>query len=113
MESKTNLEELGQKLKEYVETRVDLLKLRAINKLSKIVSTLVTSILLVFLFFIVIICLSFGLSYYIGSVLGATHYGFFVVGGLYLITGLIIFYSRDKMIKTPISDRLIKDILDK
>lgn len=113
MESKTNIEELGQKLKEYVETKVDLMKLRAINKLSKIVSTLVTSILLVFLFFIIMLCISFGLSYFVGSLLGETYYGFFVVGGFYLIIGLIIFYTRDKWIKTPISDRLIKDILDK
>lgn len=112
MESRTNIEDLVEKFKDYLETRYTLLRLKSINKLSKIVSTLVTSLVLMILFFIIVLFLSIGLSLYIGDLLGKSYYGFFIIGGVYFIIGLIFYYSRDKVIKEPISNRLIKDLID-
>ena len=112
MESRTNIEDLVEKFKDYIETRFDLFRLKSINKLSRIVSTLITSIILLIIFFIIILCLSIGLSLFLGDLLGKSYYGFFIVGGVYFIIGLIIYYTRDKCIKTPVSDRLIKDLMD-
>ncbi|MEO9210068.1 MAG: phage holin family protein [Ginsengibacter sp.] len=112
MESRTNIEDLVEKFKDYLETRIDLFRLKGIRKVSRIASTLVTSIILLIIFFIIILCLSIGLSLYLGDVLGKSYYGFFIVGGVYFIIGLIIYYTRNKCITTPISDRLIKELMD-
>ncbi|MEO6134232.1 MAG: phage holin family protein [Ginsengibacter sp.] len=113
MENKpTSVEELFLKLKEYGDTRLDLFRLKAINKVSAFFSSLVTSILLLVIFFLVLICLTIGVALYIGTFLGAPYYGFFIMGGIYLIIGLVFFYSKAKLLKTPISNKLIKELMD-
>jgi Putative Actinobacterial Holin-X, holin superfamily III len=113
MENKpTNVEELFYKLKDYADTRLDLLKLKAINKASGFLSTLLTSLFLVVLSFFVLICLTIGLSLLIGSFLGAAYYGFFIIAALYIIIGLILVSARKKLLKTPLSNKLIKELID-
>ena len=113
MENKTTtVEELFIKLKEYGDTRLDLLKLKGINKVSKLLSSLITSVILLLLFILVVICLTVALSLYLGEVLGGSYFGFLIVAGIYIIIGLVLFLSKTKLIKTPISNKLIKDLMD-
>ena len=113
MDSKpTNLEELFQKLKDYADVRLDLFKLKSINKVSGFMSTVITIVILVALFSAVILCITIGLALLIGAWLGNDYYGFFIVGGIYLIVGLVIYSMRDKLIKTKVSNRLIKELID-
>ena len=113
MDSKpTNLEELFQKLKDYADVRLDLFKLKSINKVSGFMSTVITIIILVALFGGVILCITIGLALLIGTWLGSAFYGFFIVGGIYLIAGLVIYSMRDKLIKTKVSNKLIKELID-
>jgi hypothetical protein len=113
MDSKpTNLEELFQKLKDYADVRLDLFKLKSINKVSGFMSTVITIVILIALFSAVILCITIGLALLIGAWLGNAWYGFFIVGGIYLIVGLVIYSMRDKLIKTKVSNKLIKELID-
>lgn len=108
----TGLEELFTKLKDYAETRVDLVKLIAINKVSGFLSTVISMIILLMIFFTTILCISLGLAIWIGQLLGATYYGFFIIAGLYLIIGLVLYANRGNILKSPVSNRLIKEMMD-
>lgn len=108
----TNLEELFQKLKDYADVRIQLYKLKGINKASGFISSFITIFILIIIFSLIIICLSVGAALLIGEWLGADYYGFFIVGGIYLITGLILYSMRGKLIKTKVSDKLIKEMID-
>ena len=108
----TAVEELFYKLKDYIETTVDLFKLKAINKVSGFTSTVIVSIILIILLFLIMICLSIGFALLIGLWLGQAFWGFFIMGVLYLIIGLILFASRGKLLKEPISDKFIKELID-
>ncbi len=108
----TGLEELFTKLKDYAETRVDLVKLIAINKVSGFMSTVISMIILLMILFTTILCISIGLAVWIGQLLGATYYGFFIVAGLYLIVGLVLYVNRGNILKEPVSNRLIKEMMD-
>lgn len=113
MENDTTIvEELFYKLKDYGETTLDLYKLKAISKVSGIISGAITSVLLLVLFFLVLICISVGLSLLIGSWLGHVYWGFFIMTAIYIIIGLILFAGRKKYLKGPISDKLIKELID-
>ena len=113
MESKpTNVEELFQKLREYAEVQLDLFKLKGINKVSGFMSSVITIGILIILFSGVLICITIGAALLIGAWLGKVYYGFFIVGGIYLIIGLVIYSMRDKLIKTKVSNKLIKELLD-
>lgn len=108
----TALEDLFFRSKEYLDTRIELWKLKGINKASSIFSTTVTAISLVLMGFVALIMFSIGLALYLGKVLGAYHYGFFIVGGLYIIIGLILVAFRKQLLKTPFSNWLIKNLID-
>ena len=113
MESKpTNVEELFQKLKEYADTRLELFKLKSINKISGFTSSVLTMIVLVLLLSAVLLCITIALALLIGAWVGKAYYGFFIVAGIYIIIGLVLYFSRDKLIKTPVGNKLIKELFD-
>lgn len=113
MENKpTSVEELFYKLKDYGDTRLDLFKLKSINKISGFLTSLIVSVILVVILFLVIICLTIGAALLIGTLLGKAYYGFFIIGAIYIITGLVLYSGRNKFLKTPVSNKLIKELLD-
>ena len=113
MENKpTNLEELFEKLREYADTRIDLLKLKGISKVSGFMSSVIASLVLIVLLCAVLICITVGVALVIGEYIGKIYLGFFIVGVIYLIIGLVLYSNRGKLIKTPISNKLIKELMD-
>ncbi|MEO8110997.1 MAG: hypothetical protein ABI594_13225 [Ginsengibacter sp.] len=108
----TGLEELFTKLKDYAETRIDLVKLITINKVSGFVSIVISMIILLMILLTTVLCVSIGLSILIGQLLGAIYYGFFIMAGLYLIIGLVLYAKRGNILKGPVSNRLIKEMMD-
>ena len=75
-------------------------------------SSAITLVILIIIFGGAFLCVTLGASFLIGDWLGRTCYGFFIVGGLYLIAGLLIYSMRDKWIKKKVSNKLIKDLMD-
>ncbi|MEO8413805.1 MAG: hypothetical protein ABI472_09105 [Ginsengibacter sp.] len=113
MENKpTNLEELFQKFKDYADVRMDLFKLKSINKISIFMSSIITMQILVILLVGVLLCITVGASLLIGEWVGKIYCGFFIVAGIYIIIGLVLYVNRGKWIKTPISNKLIKEMID-
>ena len=108
----TTVEELFYKLKDYGDTRLDLFKLKAIQKVSSFLSTLIVSVILIILLLLVLICISVGFALLAGNWLGNAFLGFFIMAGIYIIIGFILYSTRKKVLKQPISDKLIKELLD-
>lgn len=101
---------LFDKATDYVETNIELFKLKSINKASDIVSTIFTKILIAIVLFVFFILLNIGLAYLIGNLLGHTYIGFFILSALYLIIGLILKANGNKWIKIPTTSMIIKSI---
>ena len=113
MENQTTpVESLIDSVKSYVETRIDLLRLKAIDKSSSFLSLLISMIVVILIGFISLMLLSVGIALLLGEWLGRSYYGFFIVAGLYLITGLVLYSSRDKLLKSPIANSMIKKLMD-
>ena len=113
MENKpTNLEELFEKLKDYADVRLNLFKLKSINKVSGFMSSVIASLVLVIILSTVLFCITIGAALLIGAWIGQTYLGFFIIAAFYLIIGLVLYVLRGKLIKTPISNKLIKELMD-
>ena len=108
----TPVESLIDRVKSYVETRIDLLRLKAIDKSSSLLSLLISMIVVILIGFISLMLLSIGIALLLGEWLGKSYYGFFIVTGLYIITGLVLYSSRDKILKSPIANSMIKKLMD-
>ena len=96
-------------LKEYASKRLDLVKIVATEKasLSAGIVTYLVLMLVAFTFFIILF--NIGVAYFIGKLLGATAYGFFIVAGFYLLI-MIILITMKKGIVNMIADKVVKFI---
>ena len=112
MESTSQVEALLEKVKDYIETRIELLKLKAIDKSSGILSTIISFLVLFIFSILFVILFSIGLALLIGDLLGKYYYGFFIVAALYIIIGLVVFYGRNKWIKPTVEKGMINSFLD-
>jgi hypothetical protein len=64
----------------------------------------------VFLFFLFFA--SMGLAFILSSWIGNMYSGFLIVAGIYLILGLVIWYSREKLIRIPIMNAIIRQLFE-
>jgi hypothetical protein len=112
MENRSSVESLFDSVKTYLETRLNLIKLKAIDKSSGIISLVISFVTLGIISLFVFIFLNIGLALLIGEWLGRASYGFFILTAVYVIIGVVIFKNRNKWIKKPILNTLIKTLLD-
>ncbi len=112
MENTTSsIESLIEKLKNYIETSIDLLKLKAIDKSSTLVSVIIDYLIVFLAFGIFAILLNIGLALLIGVLLGKAYYGFFIMAVINAIVGFILL-KNNKWIKTPLTNSMVKKLLD-
>lgn len=81
----------------YVETRVELLKIEVKEDLAKSLAQAITYLFISFILALFLTFVSIAVALLIGARLG-NFAGFSIVGLAYLITGLILWLSREKMI---------------
>jgi hypothetical protein len=112
MEDNTKLlESLLDKAKEYGITSFELAKLKALEKSTDIVSSLVPGSIVFVLIASFLIFLSLGVAFLIGDLLGKVYLGFLIVAGFYLLVALIIRLFLYNWIKKVVGDSMIKHIL--
>jgi hypothetical protein len=111
MTSADSIKTLIDKSKDYLDTKIELAKLRTIDKSADVLSTVVVMVSMILVAFFFIFFISVAFAMWLGRSLGSYHYGFFIVGGFYAIILLVIYVQRGKWIKTPIANGLINKML--
>ena len=113
MENKpTSVEELFYKLRDYGDTRIELFKLKSLHKITGVLSSLIVSVILIGLLSLIILCFTIGFAILLVAWLGKMYYGFFIMAIIYIIIGLILYSGRNKFLSKPVSDKIIKELLD-
>ena len=113
MESHTNsVEALFEKTGDYLETRMELFKLQTINTTSDITSSVVSKLIFGLIISLIMLILNTGIALWIGDILGKMYYGFFIVAGFYTLVAILLFFFRTSWIKRPVTDMLIKKMLN-
>lgn len=103
-----NIETLFETIKVYGKTNLDLLKLKAVDKIAETVSAAFTVIVIGIIMLIFFILLSIGIALLLGEILGKIYYGFFALAGFYLIIGLILNSMKAKWFRLPIENMIVK-----
>lgn len=109
----TPIEALFVKAEDYSKTTFELFKLYAIDKSADLISFLAMQLAILIVVALVAITTSIGLALWLGEVTGKTYYGFFIVGGLYILITALLFAFRDQWVKTPVANTVISYILKK
>lgn len=107
-QQRNHIESLFEKASDYLETNVELIKLKTTEKSSDIMSELISKMILIAIISIFVIMLNIGLGLYLGELLGKTYHGFFVLAGFYGIVGVLCYLFKDKWIEEPVTNVIIK-----
>ena len=113
MENETNsIESLLKKTGDFLETKIELLKLQAVDKVTNVTSSLASGVILMMVIFLMLFSFNIGIAVWLGDLLGQVYYGFFIVGGFYLLLAIIIFAFRSSLLKKPLLNILVKKMLN-
>ncbi|HAF27872.1 MAG TPA: hypothetical protein DCG75_02390 [Bacteroidales bacterium] len=103
-------ETLAERTTEYVKTSYDLVKLKVVDKISDIVSSLIPhSVVFVIIAIFLLFC-NLGIVFWLGELLGKIYLGFFIVAAFYGFLGIIMLFMH-KWFKKNIYNKIIKQLL--
>ena len=112
MEEKAKLlGSLVDRATDFGKTTYELIRLKAIDKTSEVVSSVVPHSVVLILFASFMLFLNLGLAFWLGEILGKLYYGFFVVAAFYILTGIIIHFFMHKWLKRIICNYVIRQLL--
>jgi len=75
-----SIKALIDKSKDYLETKIELTRLKTIDKSADVLSTVVVTVSMLIVSFLLILFISLAIALFLGKMLGAYHYGFFYHG---------------------------------
>lgn len=110
-EEKNNFDNLFEDAKDYIEKKIELSKLQAIDKGSEIAGSATVGLLLLLFFTMVFFFSSIALAFYLAEVTGKNYLGFLSVAGIYLVIAIIVYLARESWIHTPMTNLFIRKML--
>ncbi len=108
-----NIEDLVSDAKSYVDSRLEYIHLKSVEKGSKLFSDLITNTVVVVCFLLAFILGTITLALYLAEVFGSYVAGFGCVAGIYLFLSIIVFLTKDKFIEKILVNMFIKKYFDK
>ncbi len=103
----TPITKLFEKVEDFSKTTIELYKLKAIDHTAEVVSSFSVrlAIFMVVALFTLFMCIGF--AWWIGELLGKIYYGFFIMGGFYLLIAVLLYAFRHQWIKYPVGNYII------
>jgi hypothetical protein len=106
----THIEELAGSARNYLHTRIEVVKLNTAAKVSSVTSNIVARIVVAVVFIFFLFFGGMAAAFALGEWLGRTYWGFLAVAGFYLIAGIVVWLAREKMIRMPIMNAIIEQL---
>lgn len=107
-----NISSIPNDVVEYVNLQKDLVKLQVTEKTTNVISGTITYVILAIVGVFALMCLTIGGALVINEALDSRYAGFFVVGGIYALLGVILFASRKVLITDKIADALTNILIN-
>ena len=89
--------ELKKDLSEYVELKLELLKLSTYERTGKVIAVLSYGVILLFLAFFAILFIFLALGFFLGDIFGSVGSGFAIVAILYVLLIGVIILNKNKI----------------
>ncbi|WP_317897689.1 phage holin family protein [Aurantibacillus circumpalustris] len=104
------IEDLLMQLKTYSNMRIELIKLKTIEKAAVTSSYLLSNLLPILAFVISVVFLSTAMAFYLSQQLGNIIWGFTLVGLFYILLAVILFLLKKKLVGTPVKNKIISTL---
>lgn len=99
--------------KEYLDNRIEYLRLVALEKVSRLFADLVTQVAFIISGILAFLFGSVTLAFFLSDILGSYTRGFGCVSLIYLFIAFIVFLTKDKYIEKSIVNTIIRKYLKK
>lgn len=104
-------ETLLERVTDYFKTTVELVKLKAVEKVSDLGSELIPNVLIIGIIVSALLFLNIGLALWLGDILGNMYVGFLAVGSAHVLMAIAFRLLLYKKIKQRVSRQIIKALL--
>jgi len=108
-----NIDNIRKEVQEYVEIKLDLLRLHLAEHLSRLLSNVSTMIIIGYLVCLILMFLSFAAGFYIGTLLHSTEAGFLCVAGFYTLLLIAFLVFRKQIVEQPIIKAVVRLLFPK
>ncbi len=105
------IETLYEKGGQYAKTAIQLTKLKSLETTTVVATAVVSRLSVIVMMSLFALVLNIGIALYLGEALGKIYYGFFIVAAFYFISGMVLHLFLKKWIQKPLSDFIIKEVL--
>lgn len=106
----SKVEEMAGHFKTYLNTKIDQVKFGVAEKTSTLISVIIAGLLIGLLFFMFIFFTSIAAALFLGEWLQNRWMGFLIVAAIYLFICLIIWVARERLLRLPIMNAMIKQL---
>lgn len=110
-EVKGHFDILTTNIKDYINTNIQLVKLKVTDKSSGAIGGITAIIVIAFIMMFFLVFLSTALAILISNLLNSPSSGFFIIAGVYLIAGILLMVNREKWIVIPLGNAMIKSMM--
>lgn len=104
------VEELADHIKEYVNIRIDAVKLHTAEKTSKAIAGALAFVVVIQLLALFAVFASIALAFAFAAWTGQVYWGFLIVAGIYLLLGVIIWLAKERLLRIPIMNALLRQM---
>jgi len=107
-ETLKKVEELTEHVKDYITTKVEITKLRFAEKTSLTIGNIIAAVVVAVLFLFVLLFGSIAGAWALSDWIGKNYAGFLIVTGIYLLVAIIVWFARNRLIRFPVMNAIIK-----
>lgn len=93
---------------EYIETRLQLMRLQVYEKAAKISSMLASVILIAFIGFFAFLFIFLSIGFYLADLTGSNAMGFGIVAAFYILILIVYLFIRKKNVEQKLTDKIIQ-----
>jgi hypothetical protein len=102
------IEKIRKDLQEYVEVRLDLIRLNAAESIARIISDASIIVVAGYILFFILLFLSMAAGYMFAALFDSYTLGFMAVAGFYTIILIIFLVFREKIVERPVIKAILK-----
>ena len=102
------INDLRKDVLEYIEVKLDLVRLHTAENLSRIFSNVATIAVIGYLLFFIILFISIAAGYFIGSLLDSNELGFLCVAGFYSLLLILFLVFRKQIVERPVIKAIVR-----
>lgn len=104
-ELKEHTENIQDQAKEYLDSHLAYYKLWGFKVAMKSTTLILKFILILVCFSMVLLFASVAAAFALSALFGSYALGFLAVGGMYLVTTILLFFIKDKIVEGPILEK--------